>query len=141
MAAEVTDSIRTMDTLRWWEIHDKDSYTCPDCLRDPEEHPHQLEVHHVNKEPHKIVGLCAACQFTCRVTRSGVLPNRPKIMTECLVRLLFRINRAFVLPVVAIPVPSNDVFVWAVRTGTAVVFPAGHLLNHDCATATLFDID
>jgi len=61
MAAEVTDSIRTMDTLRWWEIHDKDSYTCPDCLRDPEEHPHQLEVHHVNKEPHKIVGLCAAC--------------------------------------------------------------------------------
>ena len=59
---ELTKSHRNQDTKRWWEIHDKDEYVCPDCGRDnSHKHFNEWEVHHIDREPHKIVGLCRTC--------------------------------------------------------------------------------
>lgn len=53
---------RARDRKRWWEFHDKDTYVCPDCLiTDDDEGFTEWEVHHINREPGKIVGLCRVC--------------------------------------------------------------------------------
>lgn len=49
------------DTKRWWEIHDKDSYVCPDCGRTQSEHGRQWQVHHINRQAGKVVGLYLSC--------------------------------------------------------------------------------
>lgn len=56
----LTASIREQDRKRWWGIHDRDDYICPDCGRTREE-IERWNVHHVGKQPHKIVGLCQLC--------------------------------------------------------------------------------
>lgn len=59
MSRELTGSIRVRDRKRWWELHDQGEYVCPDCGR-TNDHPEftRWEVHHINGEPGKIVGLC-----------------------------------------------------------------------------------
>lgn len=53
---------RTIDRTRWWEIHDPDEYVCPDCGRG-NDHPtfQQWEVHHIDRQPGKVVALCRIC--------------------------------------------------------------------------------
>lgn len=57
---ELTDRIRVADRERWWEIHDKGSYICPDCGRTDAD-VEEWQVHHIDRQPHKIVGLCRVC--------------------------------------------------------------------------------
>jgi len=56
-----TPAEQKLDTKRWWEFHDKDTYVCPDCRRTQNEHGRRWEVHHINGEPGKCVGLCQTC--------------------------------------------------------------------------------
>lgn len=62
----LTASERMKDRSRYWEIHDRGEYVCPDCHRGGDE-VRRWEVHHINKEPGKIVGLC----LTCHKVRHG----------------------------------------------------------------------
>jgi len=55
------DSERAGDRERWWQIHDKQTYICPDCGRTKAEHGREWQVHHINRERGKIVGLCKPC--------------------------------------------------------------------------------
>jgi hypothetical protein len=57
----VTDIERVQDRQRFWEIHDMESYICPDCGRTNDEHDHRWEVHHLDGVAGNIVGLCAEC--------------------------------------------------------------------------------
>jgi hypothetical protein len=52
---------RATDRERWWSIHDKDTYRCPDCGRTQAEHGRRWDVHHINGVPGNVVGLCEAC--------------------------------------------------------------------------------
>lgn len=55
-----TSSVRQRDRRRWWEIHDQDDYVCPDCgAMEPE--VDEFQVHHIDREPGKIVALCVTC--------------------------------------------------------------------------------
>lgn len=56
----LTDQRRQDDRAQWWNIHDKETYTCPDCGRQRED-IRRWEVHHINGTPGKIVGLCQTC--------------------------------------------------------------------------------
>jgi predicted Fe-S protein YdhL (DUF1289 family) len=62
----VTNPQRKRDRKVWWSIHDKDEYICPDCERQRDE-IREWELHHINKEARKIVGLCK----TCHAVRHG----------------------------------------------------------------------
>lgn len=57
---ELTGTHRQHDRKRWWEIHDKETYICPDCGRRDDE-VDEWHVHHIGAVPHKIVGLCDLC--------------------------------------------------------------------------------
>jgi len=57
----VTGSQRVADRERWWDIHDKDEYICPDCRRTQAEHGRPWNVHHLDDVPGKIVALCECC--------------------------------------------------------------------------------
>jgi len=57
----VTNRERQEDRERWWKIHDKSEYRCPDCGRKQEEHGREWQVHHINRERGKIVALCESC--------------------------------------------------------------------------------
>jgi formate-dependent nitrite reductase cytochrome c552 subunit len=61
MSAAVTSSVRSDDRERWWEIHDKDTYVCPDCHRTREQHGRRWEVHHIDRVPGRVVALCKPC--------------------------------------------------------------------------------
>lgn len=52
---------RYQDRERFWSMHDKESYICPDCGRTKDEHGRRWEVHHLNAEAGKCIGLCAEC--------------------------------------------------------------------------------
>ena len=52
---------RRQDRRRWWAIHDPETYVCPDCERTRDEHGSVWEVHHLDAEPGRIVGLCLPC--------------------------------------------------------------------------------
>jgi len=54
---------RANDRERWWSIHDKETYICPDCGRTQDEHNEQWHVHHLNGVPGKIVALCNGCHL------------------------------------------------------------------------------
>lgn len=56
----LTPAVRQQDRSRWWEIHDPEEYVCPDCLRGADD-VRGWEVHHLNRQPGKIVGLCEVC--------------------------------------------------------------------------------
>jgi len=58
---------RAQDTKRWWEIHDKETYICPDCGRTQSEHDRRWEVHHIDGIAGNVVGLC----LTCHKVRHG----------------------------------------------------------------------
>jgi len=49
------------DRERWWDIHNRDTYACPDCQRTRNEHGRRWEVHHINGEAGECVGLCQTC--------------------------------------------------------------------------------
>lgn len=57
----VTTTERHADRVRWWEIHDKDTYICPDCGQTLDEHGRRWEVHHLDAEAGKCVALCQTC--------------------------------------------------------------------------------
>ena len=57
---ELTHAIRARDRKRWWEIHDREAYICPDCGRGNDKID-EWHVHHVGQQPGKIVGLCRTC--------------------------------------------------------------------------------
>jgi hypothetical protein len=58
----VTETQRKRDKRRWWQIHDKDTYICPDCGRTVHaDGVEDIEVHHLNGEAGKCVGLCNSC--------------------------------------------------------------------------------
>jgi len=59
----VTDMQRNGDREKWWSMHDKDVYVCPDCGRTQAEHGRVWEVHHIDNIPGKIVGLCKSCHY------------------------------------------------------------------------------
>lgn len=57
---------RSIARERYWEKHDKSSYTCPDCGRTEKEIPGTLEVHHkagnaYDNSLDNLVGLCNLC--------------------------------------------------------------------------------
>jgi len=58
----VSDLERVADRERWWSIHDRDSYICPDCGR-TSDHPEfrQWEVHHHGGQAGKCVAVCERC--------------------------------------------------------------------------------
>jgi hypothetical protein len=58
---EITSIDRTEDRTRFWEMHDKDSYVCPDCGRTRDEHGRRWEVHHLDGVAGNVVGLCLPC--------------------------------------------------------------------------------
>lgn len=63
MAGQELDAmVRHEDRERWWSIHDKERYLCPDCGRSQSE-VKRFDVHHIDAEPHKIVGLCQECHM------------------------------------------------------------------------------
>lgn len=66
MTPRLTNADRRNDVGRFWEIHDKDEYICPDCHRERDE-IRRWEVHHVDREPGNVVGLC----LTCHKVRHG----------------------------------------------------------------------
>lgn len=59
----VTSTQRAVDRARWWEIHEKDSYICPDCGRTRDEHGRQWEVHHIDGVAGDCVALCKSCHY------------------------------------------------------------------------------
>lgn len=61
--AELTQVDRARDRARFWEIHDKDEYVCPDCRRSRADKDLEFHVHHIDGEPGKVVGLCLACHW------------------------------------------------------------------------------
>lgn len=62
----LTSTVRRNDRERFWTIHDKDGYICPDCGR-PRGEIRRWEVHHIGREPGNVVGLC----LTCHKVRHG----------------------------------------------------------------------
>lgn len=62
----LTDSVRIQDRETFWAIHSKEEYLCPDCKRGSEE-VRRFEIHHIDKTPGNIVGLC----LTCHKVRHG----------------------------------------------------------------------
>lgn len=58
---------RVRDRGRWWSIHDKDEYVCPDCGRTRDEHDRRWEVHHLDG----VAGKCVALYRTCHLVRHG----------------------------------------------------------------------
>lgn len=67
----VTQPQRRVDRARWWEIHDRESYICPDCGRGCGD-VIRWEVHHINREAGKCVALCQ----TCHKVRHGAVRRR-----------------------------------------------------------------
>jgi len=59
--ASLTQAHRHDDRENWWNIHDKSSYLCPDCGRTQAEHGKAWQVHHIKRQPGKIVALCTPC--------------------------------------------------------------------------------
>lgn len=60
----ITNQHREQDRTRWWEIHDKDTYICPDCGKTADEEGFRgWEVHHIDAEPGNVVGLCYVCHW------------------------------------------------------------------------------
>ena len=64
----------------YWNEHDKQSYTCPDCGRGIED-VDRFEVHHIdedpfNGDPENLIALCRGCHFA----RHG--RERPKTLNE-----------------------------------------------------------
>lgn len=57
----VTPNERVEDRERFWSIHDPDEYVCPDCERTQDEHGRRWEIHHIDGEAKKCVGLCRSC--------------------------------------------------------------------------------
>lgn len=57
----VTPAERKRDRKRFFDIHDPDEYVCPDCERTQGEHGRRWEVHHIDGEAGKCVGLCRSC--------------------------------------------------------------------------------
>lgn len=72
MSRVLTSADRRRDRDRWWSLHDRDEYVCPDCGRTPDEHDAEWEVHHIDGVPGQIVGLCRPCH---RI-RHGASPER-----------------------------------------------------------------
>jgi len=60
---EPTEMERATDRERWWSIHDKEDYICPDCGRTQAEHQRLWEVHHINGVAGDCVALCKACHY------------------------------------------------------------------------------
>lgn len=58
---EPTHAERQRDRERFWEIHDPETYLCPDCGRSKEEHGREWEVHHINGVAGNAVALCEPC--------------------------------------------------------------------------------
>jgi len=58
---DLTRIDRENDRQRWWSIHDKDTYICPDCGRTQAEHGRQWEVHHIDRTAGNCVALCLSC--------------------------------------------------------------------------------
>lgn len=63
-------------TDAFWERHDKDEYTCPNCDRGIDEVDH-FQVHHKNGNPEdgspeNLVGLCKDCHWEAH----DILPGR-----------------------------------------------------------------
>lgn len=57
---------RKLARQHFWEKHDRDSYTCPDCGRTEDEVAYTFEVHHKNGEPmdnrpENHIALCRTC--------------------------------------------------------------------------------
>jgi hypothetical protein len=63
----VTTTERAVDRKRWWEIHDRETYVCPDCGRTQAEHGRPWEVHHLDG----VAGDCVALCRTCHKVRHG----------------------------------------------------------------------
>jgi len=60
------DRSRKLARERFWEAHDKRSYTCPDCGRGREQIVGEFQVHHKSGNPHdnrldQLVALCGFC--------------------------------------------------------------------------------
>ena len=67
MASKRTETELARDRKRWWGIHDKDTYICPDCGRTQSEHDREWQVHHIDGIAGNVVGLC----LTCHKVRHG----------------------------------------------------------------------
>ena len=58
----VTEQERQRDRKKWWSIHDKSRYICPDCGRTIHaDGVSDIEVHHINRQAGKCVALCNEC--------------------------------------------------------------------------------
>jgi len=61
MPNEPTSMERQRDRERWWSIHDKETYVCPDCGKTQKEHRRRWEVHHLEGVAKNCVALCEVC--------------------------------------------------------------------------------
>lgn len=101
----VKHSSRRRAREKFWEEHDRDNYTCPDCGRGRSEIRKDFEVHHQDGDPtnntlSNLIGLCQAChnlregkkpslseiqylrdQYT-NTTEAISLPDTPPIVTN-----------------------------------------------------------
>jgi len=62
MGYKISSAKARQDTERWWSVHDKTEYVCPDCGRGYDE-VRRFEVHHIDYDERKIVGLCQSCHY------------------------------------------------------------------------------
>lgn len=65
--SESPDQSRNFAVDWYWEHHDHDSYTCPDCGRGTDR-VSQFDVHHrdgdpTNNDPENLVALCHRCHM------------------------------------------------------------------------------
>ena len=56
-----TSNERQRDRERWWRIHNKETYVCPDCGRTQNEHEREWHVHHLKGVQGNVVALCESC--------------------------------------------------------------------------------
>lgn len=62
MPDRVTPAVRARNRQQWWDEHDHESYTCPDCGRGLD-HPlvDEFVVHHVDNDPDCPLAVCMMC--------------------------------------------------------------------------------
>jgi len=71
---------RKLARQHFWEKHNREEYTCPDCGRKEDELSYSFEVHHINGEPmdNRPENHVALCR-TCHNLREGKKPSLSEI--------------------------------------------------------------
>jgi hypothetical protein len=77
---DYTDKSRRLARETYWQVHDRDTYECPDCGRSEEELQGTFEVHHKNGQPldNRLENRVALCRV-CHLLREGKKPSQAAI--------------------------------------------------------------